>query len=58
MQTGGLLRRAWQIYDPFSGELYWVNEGDLLQRTELPFSIKTNRRITRIALPLVKVSAL
>ena len=45
-------KRAWQIYDPFSGERVWVSEGDLLARTELPFSIKTNRRITRIALPL------
>lgn len=51
-------KRAWQLYDPFSGELYWVSEGDLLARTELPFSIKTNRRITRIALPLVKASSL
>ncbi len=51
-------KRAWQIYDPFSGELYWVSEGDLLARTELPFSIKTNRRITRIALPAVSASAL
>lgn len=51
-------KRAWQIYDPFSGELYWVSEGDLLARAELPFSIKTNRRITRIALPTQKASAL
>ncbi len=51
-------KRAWQVYDPFSGELVWVSEGDLLSRSELPFSIKTNRRITRIALPLVKASAL
>ncbi|GEM_PF-2106988 len=51
-------KRTWQLYDPFSGELYWVSEGDLLSRTELPFSIKTNRRITRIALPMVKASAL
>ncbi len=51
-------KRAWQVYDPFSGELYWISEGDLLARTELPFSIKTNRRITRIALPMVKASSL
>ncbi len=51
-------KRAWQLYDPFSGELYWVSEGDLLSRTELPFSIKTNRRITRVALPMVKASTL
>ena len=51
-------KRAWQIYDPFSGELYWVSEGELIARTELPFSIKTNRRITRVALPLVKASSL
>ncbi len=51
-------KRTWQLYDPFSGELHWVSEGDLLSRSELPFSIKTNRRITRIALPMVKASAL
>lgn len=43
--------RAWQLYDPFSDELVWANEGDLLARTELPFADKYNRRITRIALP-------
>lgn len=51
-------KRAWQLYDPISGELYWVSEGDLTGRHELPFSIKTNRRITRIALPLVKATSL
>jgi hypothetical protein len=45
--------RAWQLYDPFSQELVWANEGDLLARTELPFANKTNRRITRIALPML-----
>lgn len=43
--------RAWQLYDPFSSELVWANEGDLLARTELPFANKLNRRLTRIALP-------
>ena len=43
--------RAWQLYDPFSNELVWANEGDLLARLELPFSNKFHRRITRIALP-------
>ncbi len=51
-------KRAWQLYDPHSAELVWVNEGDLLTRSELPFAIKTNRRITRIALPTVKATTL
>jgi hypothetical protein len=55
MSTG---KRAWQIYDPHSAELYWVSETDLLSRSELPFAIKTNRRITRIALPIVKATSL
>lgn len=43
--------RAWQLYDPFSSELLWANEGDLLAKAELPFSNKMNRRLTRIVLP-------
>ncbi len=43
--------RALQLYNPFSQELVWANEGILLARVELPFGNKTNRRITRIALP-------
>lgn len=46
--------RAYQLYDVQSQELAWVNEGDLLARTELPFASKHNRRITRIALPMSK----
>lgn len=43
--------RSWQLYDPFSSELLWANEGDLLAKTELPFANKMNRRLTRIVLP-------
>jgi hypothetical protein len=43
--------RAYQLFDVLSQEIAWVNEGDLLSRTELPFASKHNRRITRIALP-------
>jgi hypothetical protein len=43
--------RAWQLYDPFTAELVWANEGDLLARAELPFANKANRRLTRIVLP-------
>ncbi len=43
--------RAWQLFDPFTQELVWANEGDLLARAELPFADKRNRRITRVALP-------
>jgi hypothetical protein len=43
--------RAYQLFDVVSQEIAWINEGDLLARTELPFSSKTNRRITRVALP-------
>lgn len=43
--------RAWQLYDPLSQELVWANEGDLLQKAELPFANKVNRRLTRIVLP-------
>lgn len=43
--------RAWQLYDPFSAELVWANEGDLLAKAELPFANKVNRRLTRIVLP-------
>jgi len=46
--------RAYQLYDVLSQEIAWINEGDLLARTELPFSSKQNRRVTRIALPLLK----
>ncbi|MFT3706444.1 MAG: hypothetical protein QM817_02130 [Archangium sp.] len=43
--------RAWQLYDPFTAELVWANEGDLLAKAELPFANKMNRRLTRIVLP-------
>lgn len=43
--------RAWQLYDPTSGELVWANENDLLAGQELPFANKANRRLTRIVLP-------
>ena len=43
--------RSWQLYDPFSSELLWANEGDLLAKAELPFANKVNRRLTRIVLP-------
>ena len=43
--------RAWQLYDPFTAELVWANEGDLLAKAELPFANKVNRRLTRIVLP-------
>jgi hypothetical protein len=43
--------RAWQLFDPISNELVWANEGDLLAGRELPFANKTNRRLTRVALP-------
>lgn len=43
--------RALQLYDPFSSELLWANEGDLLATNELPFANKMNRRLTRIVLP-------
>lgn len=43
--------RAWQLYDPTSGELLWANENDLLAGNELPFANKANRRLTRIVLP-------
>ncbi len=50
--------RAWQLFDPFSNELVWANERDLLTRAELPFSDKLHRRITRIALPSRRRTAL
>ena len=43
--------RAFQLHDPVSKETVWANEGDLLGRNELPFSNKSLRRITAIALP-------
>ena len=43
--------RAWQLYDPFTAELVWAHEGDLLGKSELPFANKANRRLTRIVLP-------
>jgi hypothetical protein len=46
--------RAWQLYDPLSSELLWANEGDLLQRTELPFANKAMRRLTRMVLPAAR----
>jgi hypothetical protein len=44
--------RAFQLHDPFAGETVWANERDLLARNELPFSAKTFRRITAVALPI------
>jgi hypothetical protein len=52
VQTTGK-SRAFQMHDPFTQETVWVNEGDLLARTELPFATKTHRRITAIALPIL-----
>jgi hypothetical protein len=43
--------RAWQLFDPFTRELVWANQGDLVGRSELPFADKRNRRITRVAWP-------
>jgi hypothetical protein len=43
--------RAWQLYDPFSRELVWANEADLLGARELPFENKALRRLTRLVLP-------
>jgi hypothetical protein len=43
--------RAWQLYDPFSRELVWANEADLLSARELPFENKALRRLTRLVLP-------
>ena len=50
LNTSGKVR-AWQLYDPFTAELLWANENDLLARAELPFANKLNRRLTRIVLP-------
>jgi hypothetical protein len=50
--------RAWQLYNPFSNELVWANERDLLGRAELPFADKLNRLMTRIALPARRSTAL
>lgn len=49
--------RAWQLYDPLSGEVVWANEADLLNRNELPFVDKANRRLTRVALPSSRMTA-
>lgn len=43
--------RAWQLYEPWTRELVWANEGDLLSMKELPFADKRNRRLTRVVLP-------
>ncbi len=53
VQTSGK-SRAYQLYDVLSQEIAWINEGDLFARTELPFAAKQNRRITRIALPMLR----
>jgi len=55
MQVSGRTR-AWQLYELATQELVWANEGVLLARAELPFSNKTNRRITRVALPNIRGS--
>lgn len=43
--------KAFQLYEPVSNEVLWMNEGDLLMGRELPFRNKVNRRLTRIVLP-------
>src|SRR5690606_19956765 len=43
--------RAFQLYEPFSQEVVWVHQKDLLARTELPLGNKAYRRITALALP-------
>lgn len=56
VQTSGK-NRAYQLYEPVSGEAVWANEGDLLHRKELPFEDKVYRRITAIALPRLSPGA-
>jgi hypothetical protein len=52
MQTSGLGRhRAFQLYEPFSHDLIWANEKDLLGNRELAFENKALRRLLRVALP-------
>lgn len=48
--------RAWQLYDPLSGETVWAHEADLQAGHELPFVDKANRRVTRILLPTARFS--
>ncbi len=43
--------RSWQLYDPYTAELVWAHENDILAKVELPFANKSNRRLTRIFLP-------
>jgi hypothetical protein len=50
MSTSGP-NRAFQLYEPFSQELIWANEKDLLAKGELPFDNKALRRLLRMALP-------
>lgn len=50
VQTSGR-NRAYQLFDPVAQESVWANEGDLLNRIELPFSEKAHRRVTALALP-------
>ncbi len=50
LSTSGA-NRAFQLYEPFSQELIWANEKDLLARGELNFSNKALRKVTRVALP-------
>lgn len=50
VQTSGR-NRAYQLFDPVAQEAVWANEGDLLNRSELPFSDKVFRRVTALALP-------
>lgn len=50
VQTSGR-NRAYQLFDPVAQEAVWANEGDLLNRSELPFSDKIFRRVTALALP-------
>jgi hypothetical protein len=42
--------RAFQLYEPVSNEVVWMNEGDLLAGRELAFRNKANRRLTRVIL--------
>ncbi len=43
--------RAWQLYEPLSREVRWLNEGDLTSEAELPFSDPGCHMVTRIILP-------
>jgi hypothetical protein len=46
--------RPFQLYEPFSQELVWANERDLVTKGELPFDNKSLRRLLRVALPTAR----